>query len=155
MLATEYFDLAMPDMRVPNRAPVAELPHRQFTSSSSVMRPARITLDEVLYTGQALTGSWRFAISMMDKVWLSSDMLLRFGHMHSIDKLVYEDKLEIIEQRLIFNLDVSASNRFGDVFHTSHNLRQCITSDRNHYRALVQIESNWSRLMLRFGIHLA
>jgi len=155
MLATDYFDLATPDRHVSNRAPVAELSTREFTPSSTVMRPARITLDEILYTGQALTGNWRFAISMLDKVWLSSDMVLRFGHTHHIDKLVYTDKLEIVEKRLLFNLDVSASNRFGDVFHTSHSVRQCITQDRSHYRTLVQIDNNWSRLMLRFGIHLA
>lgn len=154
MSAAEYFDLVKPAAPVIKRAPVAELPQEKFTPSGT-KTDIVIKLEEALYTGQALTGHWRFVFSMAGKHWISNDMQLYFGHNQIHDNVVFKGPLAIVEQRLIFDMDVNASNRFGDVLHKNEHIRQCITDDRNEYHALISLEHNWTRLMLRLGIYLA
>ena len=154
MSTAEYFDLTPPGIPTAERTPVSALPSEKIIHPVSESR-VTVRLEEVLYSGQALSGQWRLVLFMADKLWISKDLQLYFGHNVLAKNMVYQGPLNIVQQRLDFDLDINASNRFGEVLHKKEHIRQCITADRTQYHALVSLERNWTRLMLKLAIHIA
>lgn len=113
--------------------------------------PVMLVLQDALFTGNVTMANWTFAISVMNKLWISRKTSLYFGKTRKINRPVFSDSLQIENHRLSLELDITAYNMYGDIIKTKQTLQMFFANNKRYYHNLVQTEQNRTYLSLRFA----
>lgn len=153
MNSSAYFDIA-PASTFPVQHGFAtndDVQSLPAVASRTQICPVILVLQEALFTGSVTMANWTFAISVMNKLWISRKTSLYFGKTRKINRPVFSDSLSIENHRLSLDLDITAYNMYGDVIKTRQTLGIFFVNNRRYYHNLIQIEQNRTCLSLRFA----
>ncbi len=127
---------------------------RQSNNVKGQIRPVKITLTELMFTGRVPVSTWTFVFAIHNKLWISDLTTLYFGKRVGMNKLVFRDKLFVPDNRLDMEIGVTAYNSYGDVLSSSEPMRAFMLNEKNTTSKLIRLDQNWTQLLFTFDIEI-
>ena len=118
------------------------------------MLPVTLVLQEALFTGTVTSANWTFAVSVLNKLWISKKTSLYFGKTTTINRPVYHNYLQINNHKLDLDISITAYNMFGDIVRSSQQLQMFFLEGKRQCQTLFQFENNRNSLTLKFAAFL-
>jgi len=128
---------------------------KQSNNITGQVRPVKITLTELMFTGRVPVSTWTFVFSIHTKLWISDLTTLYFGKRVGMSKMVYREKLFVPDNRLDMEIGITAYNSYGDVLCSSEPMRAFLLNNKNTTSKLVRMDENWIQLLFKFAIEIA
>jgi len=116
--------------------------------------PVTLVLQEALFTGSVTSANWTFAVSVLDKLWISKKTSLYFGKTATINRSVYHGNVKIVNHKLSLDVSVTAYNMFGDVARSTQHMQMFFLERNKQNQMLFQFEQNRNSLTLKFAAML-
>ena len=157
MESSAYFDVAS-DKVVANPDPVATdyniIPVKPAPLANIQTLPVTLVLQEALFTGSVTSANWTFAVSVLDKLWISKKTSLYFGKTATINRPVFHGNVKLVNHKLSLDVSVTAYNMYGDVASSTQHLQMFFLEGNKQDQMLFQFEQNRNSLTLKFAAML-
>jgi len=127
---------------------------RQSNNNTGQIRPVKITLTELMFTGRVPVSTWTFVFSIHNKLWISDLTTLYFGKRIGMNKLVFSDKFFVPDNRLDMDIGITAYNSYGDLLTGEESMRAFILNEKKSTSKLVRIDQDWTQLVFKFDIEI-
>lgn len=154
MESSAYFDVAS-DKVVANPRTLAAnyniTPAGTAPVANIQILPVTLVLQEALFTGSVTSANWTFAVSVLDKLWISKKTSLYFGKTATINRPVFHGNVKIVNHKLSLDVSVTAYNMYGDVARSTQHLQMFFLEGNKQDQMLFQFEQNRNSLTLKFA----
>ncbi len=154
MESSAYFDVASDEVVVNPRALAANYnitPAKPAPVANIQTLPVTLVLQEALFTGSVTSANWTFAVSVLDKLWISKKTSLYFGKTVTINRPVFHGNVKIANHKLSLDVNVTAYNMYGDVARSTQHLQMFFLEGNKQDQMLFQFEQNRNSLTLKFA----
>lgn len=148
---TQHFNISAP-VSIPATPPKSIVPVRNKTNYQGQIRPVRISLEEVMFTGRVPVSTWSFAFGLHSKLWVSDLTTLYFGKRLEPRKTIFSGKLYVPDRRFDLALSMTAYNSYGDVLQGNKYLHGYVHASDAGHSDLVTLEQDWMSLLFKFRV---